>query len=900
MLASAFASGAQGADSQDQVAADGRGRRLMPATVIVGLQWGDEGKGKTTDFLAEQVAMVVRYQGGDNAGHTVVSGDEVFKLRLTPSGVLYPHITSVIGNGVVVNPLTLIDELDMLTARGIDVSRVRVSRSAHVIMPYHVALDQANEARLGGAKVGTTGRGIGPTYGDRAWRLGLRMEDLLDPAVLRERIERALPDKNLILAGMGKATFEVDPLVDEAAAWGSRLRDHLDDTTWLVQAALARGEHVLLEGAQGTLLDLDHGSYPYVTSSNPVAGGACTGGGIGPLQVDEVIGVMKAYSTRVGSGPYPTELHDEIGAGIAERGHEFGTVTGRPRRVGWFDAVPLRYAVAVNSVSSIMLNKLDILSGIETIRLCVAYELDGRRVEVWPSSGAALSRAIPIYEAVPRLVRADPRHPVAGRPAGERPPLRVGDRGTRGRADRARLGRAGADPDDRAGVAPDAPPAEPAGMSLVMPTRVLVVGGGGREHALAWKLAAEPGVNEVVVAPGSAGIAEEPRVRCLDVPALAIGAIVDLARAQASELVVVGPEAPLEAGLADALSEARVPVFGASRAAAAVEWSKAFCHEVAAAAGVRMARAVVCTSRAEAARALTQAAAAGSGVVVKEDGLAAGKGVTVFDPGGDPSALLDDLYARDPAARIVIEERLYGPEASVIAVCDGERAIALPAARDHKRLADGDLGPNTGGMGAYSPLPDLTDPDVESVLAGVHRPILAELARRGTPFRGFLYAGLMLTTDGPVLLECNARLGDPETQVTLPRLGGALGPLLLAAARGALPVDLPGRLPVLPGAAVGVVLAGEGYPAGPSRGAPITGIDEARRRGGLVFHAGTAVTDDGWATNGGRILTVVGRAVDLAAARAVADRAADAIAFPGLQRRHDIGAVAPGVEVLAR
>ena len=373
----------------------------MPATVIVGLQWGDEGKGKTTDFLAEQVAMVVRYQGGDNAGHTVVSGDEVFKLRLTPSGVLYPHITSVIGNGVVVNPLTLIAELDMLAERGIDVARVRVSRSAHVIMPYHVALDVANEVRLGGAKVGTTGRGIGPTYGDRAWRLGLRMEDLLDRTVLRERIERALPDKNLLLASMGGERFDVEPLVEEAAAWGVRLRDHLDDTTWLVQAALARGEHVLLEGAQGTLLDLDHGSYPFVTSSNPVAGGACTGGGIGPLQVDEVIGVMKAYSTRVGSGPYPTELLDDIGAGIAKRGHEFGTVTGRPRRVGWFDAVPLRYAVAVNSVSSIMLNKLDILSGIETILLCVAYELDGRRVETWPSSGAALLRATPIYEEFP-------------------------------------------------------------------------------------------------------------------------------------------------------------------------------------------------------------------------------------------------------------------------------------------------------------------------------------------------------------------------------------------------------------------------------------------------------------------------------------------------------------------
>ena len=373
----------------------------MPATVIVGLQWGDEGKGKTTDFLAEQVAMVVRYQGGDNAGHTVVSGDEVFKLRLTPSGVLYPHITSVIGNGVVVNPITLLDELDNLAGRGIDVSRVRVSRSAHVIMPYHIALDQANEARLGGDKVGTTGRGIGPTYGDRAWRVGLRLEDLLDGEVLRLRLERVLPDKNLLLGAMGGASFSVDALVAEALGWGERLRPHLDDATWLVQGALARGEHVLLEGAQGTLLDLDHGSYPFVTSSNPVAGGACTGGGIGPLQVDEVIGVVKAYSTRVGSGPFPTELLDDVGAGIAARGHEFGTVTGRPRRVGWFDAVPLRYAVAVNSVSSIMLNKLDILSGLDRVRLCVAYELDGRRVETWPSSGAMLSRATPIFVDFP-------------------------------------------------------------------------------------------------------------------------------------------------------------------------------------------------------------------------------------------------------------------------------------------------------------------------------------------------------------------------------------------------------------------------------------------------------------------------------------------------------------------
>jgi adenylosuccinate synthase len=373
----------------------------MPATVIVGLQWGDEGKGKTTDFLAEQVAMVVRYQGGDNAGHTVVSGSEVFKLHLVPSGVLYPHITSVIGSGVVVNPQTLINELDMLVERGIDVSRVRVSRAAHVIMPYHVALDRAMESRLGDGKVGTTGRGIGPAYADRALRVGLRMEDLLDPDSVRRRLRHVLWDKQSFLDQIEPVALNADDLVDLSAAWGVRLRDHLADTTTLVQDALRRGDHVLLEGAQGTLLDIDHGSYPFVTSSSPVAGGACTGGGIGPLQVDEVLGVMKAYATRVGSGPYPTELTDEIGEGIASRGNEVGTTTGRRRRVGWFDAVPLRYAVAVNSVSSIMLNKLDILSGLDPIRLCVAYEIEGRRVEAWPANAALLGRARPIYEDFP-------------------------------------------------------------------------------------------------------------------------------------------------------------------------------------------------------------------------------------------------------------------------------------------------------------------------------------------------------------------------------------------------------------------------------------------------------------------------------------------------------------------
>jgi phosphoribosylamine--glycine ligase len=439
-------------------------------------------------------------------------------------------------------------------------------------------------------------------------------------------------------------------------------------------------------------------------------------------------------------------------------------------------------------------------------------------------------------------------------------------------------------------------------VSLIVPARILIVGSGGREHALAWKLAGEPGVDQVVVAPGSAGIANEPGVVVVAVSATAIGPIVDLARARSVDLVVVGPEAPLAAGLADALIEARIPVFGPTRDASAIESSKAFCHEVAAAAGVRMAASEVCRSRAAAELAIARFAAAGTGFVVKEDGLAAGKGVTVFGPGETPERasgeLLDELYAVSTSDRpVVVEERLYGPEASVIALCDGERAVALPAARDHKRLGDDDTGPNTGGMGAYSPVPDLDEAEVDRIVARVHRPILAELARRGSPFRGFLYAGLILTSEGPALLECNARLGDPEAQVMLPLLEGALGPTLLAAADGTLPPDHPRSWPAVPGATVGIVLACAGYPAARSVGISIAGIAEARRLGALVFHAGTSRTAGGWQTNGGRILTVVGRGSDLAAARALAESAATAISFPGLQRRHDIGLVRTGALV---
>jgi len=439
-------------------------------------------------------------------------------------------------------------------------------------------------------------------------------------------------------------------------------------------------------------------------------------------------------------------------------------------------------------------------------------------------------------------------------------------------------------------------------MSLIAPTRILVVGGGGREHALAWKLAAEPGVNEVVVAPGSDGIALEPRVRCE--PAtdpLDPGAVVAVARRMAAELVVVGPEGPLAAGVVDALVDAGFAVFGPTEAAARIESSKSFCHEIAAAAGVPMARAQAFTGAAAAVAFATDLAADG-GVVVKADGLAAGKGVTVCDSAAEAAGAIDGL-ARSvgptaDAPWVVVEERLRGAEASLIAICDGRTAIALPLARDHKRLLDGDRGPNTGGMGAYGPLPDLSDDTAEDLLARFHRPILAELARRGTPFRGALYAGLILTDDGPVLLECNARFGDPETQAILPRLAIALGPLLLAAARGELaevldgPVVANGRLPTFPGAAVAIVLAAAGYPERPHRGDALDGLSAAVATGALVFHAGTARDADGtFRTAGGRVLSVVGRGPDLDAARSAATDATSRIHAPGLQRRHDIGRV---------
>jgi phosphoribosylamine--glycine ligase len=434
---------------------------------------------------------------------------------------------------------------------------------------------------------------------------------------------------------------------------------------------------------------------------------------------------------------------------------------------------------------------------------------------------------------------------------------------------------------------------------MSQPTRILVLGAGAREHALAWKLSSEPGVNEVVVAPGSAAIGAEYHVRCLpEVDPLEGEAVVRAARAIAAELVVVGPEAPLAAGVVNALVEAGIRVFGPTRDAARIETSKAFCHDVAEAAGVRMARARAFKAD-EAAAARAYAAdlgADGNGIVLKQDGLAAGKGVSVYD---DVTLALEHLPSyldgRGEGPALIVEERLRGLEASVIGVCDGRDAVALPASRDHKRLCDGDTGPNTGGMGAYSPLPDLPDDLVDRLVERVHRPILAELARRGWPFVGFLYAGMMLTVDGPILLECNARLGDPEAQVILPRLAAPLGPVLAAAARGNLRAAIAeDGLPAFPGAAVGIVLASQGYPGTPKRGLPIEGLEAARGAGALVFHGGSVGRPDGgYATSGGRVLTVVGCGPDLPRAREAAEEAANLISWEGMQRRRDIAAVLP-------
>jgi adenylosuccinate synthase len=375
----------------------------VPATVVVGTQWGDEGKGKLTDLIARDMDVVVRYQGGHNAGHTVVVDGTSFALQLVPSGVLYPHITPVIGNGVVVDPGVLLDELDTLAAAGVDVSRMVVSGNAHLIMPYHQELDRVTERYLGKNSLGTTRRGIGPAYADKAARVGLRVQDLLDAKIFRQKLEVALKEKNAVLAKVyNRLPLDAESICERyLGAYAERIAPMVGDTVSLVHDALESGKHVLLEGAQATFLDLDHGTYPFVTSSNPVAGGACTGTGVGPRHIEAVIGVAKAYVTRVGAGPFPTECDDEVGDVLVERGHEYGTNTGRRRRCGWFDAVMLRQAVRLNSLSAVALTKLDVLDTFDTVKVCVAYTDGTKRYDIPPYHQSVLHQVTPVYEELP-------------------------------------------------------------------------------------------------------------------------------------------------------------------------------------------------------------------------------------------------------------------------------------------------------------------------------------------------------------------------------------------------------------------------------------------------------------------------------------------------------------------
>ncbi|MGH3825945.1 MAG: adenylosuccinate synthase [Pseudonocardiaceae bacterium] len=375
----------------------------MPAIVLIGAQWGDEGKGKATDLLCERVQWVVRYQGGNNAGHTVVLPDgQDFALHLIPSGILTPGVTNAIGNGVVVDPGVLLEELAGLDARTVDTTRLLISADAHLIMPYHVAIDRVTERYLGKSKIGTTGRGIGPAYQDKVARVGVRVQDLLDEKILRQKVEAALDFKNQVLVKVyNRRALDAERVVDTVLAQGARFAHRIADTRLLLEAALRRGETVLLEGSQGTLLDVDHGTYPFVTSSNPTAGGACAGSGIGPTRITAVVGILKAYTTRVGSGPFPTELHDAMGERLRKAGGEIGVTTGRARRVGWFDAVIGRYAARVNGITDFFLTKLDVLSGLDPVPVCVAYEIDGRRTEEMPMTQTDLHHAVPVYEELP-------------------------------------------------------------------------------------------------------------------------------------------------------------------------------------------------------------------------------------------------------------------------------------------------------------------------------------------------------------------------------------------------------------------------------------------------------------------------------------------------------------------
>lgn len=374
----------------------------MPAIVLIGAQWGDEGKGKATDLLGDRIDYVVKFNGGNNAGHTVVIGSEKYALHLLPSGILTDGVVPVIANGVVIDLAVLFDELDALSARGVDVSRLLVSANAHIITTYHRTLDKVTERFLGKRQIGTTGRGIGPAYADKINRVGIRIQDLFDENILRQKVEGALEQKNQILAKIyNRRAVTIDEVVEELLSFADRLKPMVSDTALELNRALDSGKTVLFEGGQATMLDVDHGTYPFVTSSNATSGGAATGSGVAPNRFDRVIGVVKAYTTRVGAGPFPTELFDEWGEFLTEKGAEFGTTTGRVRRCGWYDAPMARYASRINGVTDFVLTKLDVLTGIETIPVCVAYDIEGVRVDEMPVSQTDFHHAVPIYENFP-------------------------------------------------------------------------------------------------------------------------------------------------------------------------------------------------------------------------------------------------------------------------------------------------------------------------------------------------------------------------------------------------------------------------------------------------------------------------------------------------------------------
>jgi len=374
----------------------------MPVIAIIGAHWGDEGKGKIVDLLAEQADMVMRFSGGDNAGHTVVNQFGTFALHLVPSGIFSPKAVSVIGNGVVVNPRVLLDELDGLRQRGVDTSRLFISDRAHLVMPYHILLDGLEEEARGDKAIGTTRKGIGPAFADKAARLGIRTSDLLDRDIFRERLHTVLAHKNTLLTKVYNAEpLSEDEVYREYCRYGEILAPHICDTTALLEKAINDGKQVMLEGAQGTLLDPDFGTYPYATSSSPLAGGGCLGAGLGPTRIDEVLGVFKAYCTRVGGGPMPTELKDEIADSIRERGHEYGTTTGRPRRCGWFDAVAARFSTRVNGYTQAVITRLDVLDTLPAIKIGTGYELNGEKIDYFPASAAKLEKCRPIYEELP-------------------------------------------------------------------------------------------------------------------------------------------------------------------------------------------------------------------------------------------------------------------------------------------------------------------------------------------------------------------------------------------------------------------------------------------------------------------------------------------------------------------